>query len=676
MPSRRSFLLGSFSWTCGTLYLADRMLLPAWAKKTPRTPALTGPHVLSREDWPPAIVPDHVGLADKGYLCFTDEFGRLAVVDMRKPTQANPFKLIAEINSLGNKVADFAVNAGGAMAYGLTYRENDQQEAVVNLVSISLNPINSPSITSDVRLERFTEAGCLTTYGDMVVISGRSNSGENLVSIYGAPGRRWGKEPSYQASLSTQMAVRALELTEKQLTVLSSDGQKSQVDFIQLSNPTSPEIQKSITMDGDYRVLSRFKELVLIAGNDAAKAKNKQAKAKIILAGSNPHAAESITLEPITQVESAAGQKERFLLLGNNKGDRHLISLAVDKNGSLLREQVLAMPQSKNGTSRSSVVMKDNCAYVAAGWAGVQQLTKARDGWTITSSYSIPRLAAAGVATWGDLVVLAGAELQLYNVSRPERPMLMGSAEPQTAVKAIVGAGSFVLCLSKDELSLRSMRAIENVVTNIKLQAGQICFDKGQQKAYAIKSLEKTTRVTAVQVYKDSLMPAKALEVPGIFGRCQAADGSLALCGLNDAAVYSTTGSDPQAAPTLVGSRHFENLALRDLALVGNHLLATAIDTNSKGFFLVLDKSDKDLKVLGSIDLPHDALAIAGQSDRAIAIGRGADGSDVATILNFSNPVSPLIVATLRVIEGASSVTIKDQLAVLGGRGLEIITLS
>lgn len=89
----------------------------------------------------------------------------------------------------------------------------------------------------------------------------------------------------------------------------------------------------------------------------------------------------------------------------------------------------------------------------------------------------------------------------------------------------------------------------------------------------------------------------------------------------------------------------------------------------------MLDKSDKDLKVLGSIDLPHDALGVACQGDRAIAIGRGQDGKDVATILNFSNPVSPLIVATLQVIEGVSSVTIKDQLAVLGGRGLEIITL-
>lgn len=136
-------------------------------------------------------------------------------------------------------------------------------------------------------------------------------------------------------------------------------------------------------------------------------------------------------------------------------------------------------------------------------------------------------------------------------------------------------------------------------------------------------------------------------------------------------AVYSTAGGEPQ----LVGTRHFENLALRDIAIGDKVILATAIDQNSKGFFLVLDKSDKDLKVLGSMDLPHDALGVASQNDRAIAIGRGQDGTDVATILNFSNPVSPLIVATLQVIEGVSSVTIKDQLAVLGGRGLEIITL-
>ena len=147
MQSRRSFLFGSFSYTCGTLLLIDQLsLIPAFAKKTPRSqPTLLGPHSLSREDWAPAIVPDHVGIADKGYLCFTDEFGRLAVVDMRKPVTAKtPVKVVAELNGLGNKVVDFAVTPFAA--YGLTYREGDQSEPVVDLVTVSLTPIEAPSI--------------------------------------------------------------------------------------------------------------------------------------------------------------------------------------------------------------------------------------------------------------------------------------------------------------------------------------------------------------------------------------------------------------------------------------------------------------------------------------------------------------------------------------------------
>jgi hypothetical protein len=42
---------------------------------------------------------------------------------------------------------------------------------------------------------------------------------------------------------------------------------KSQVDVVNLVSPDSPEIQKSLTIEGDYRVVTRFKELILIAGH-------------------------------------------------------------------------------------------------------------------------------------------------------------------------------------------------------------------------------------------------------------------------------------------------------------------------------------------------------------------------------------------------------------------------
>ena len=711
MQSRRSFLFGSLSYTCGTLLLLDQLAqVPAFAKKTPRSqPSLVGPHTLSREDWAPAIVPDHVGIADKGYLCFTDEFGRLAVVDMRKPVSLKtPVKVVAELKGLGNKVVDFAVTPFAA--YGLTYREGDQSEPVVDLVSVSLVPIESPTIISDIRLGRYTEAGSIVASGDLICVSGVSSGGENLVSIYSAPNRRTSKEPTYIASLSVQLPVRALDLTDKQLTILSSanGGQKSQVDIVNLVSPDSPEIQKSLIIEGDYRVVTRFKELILIAGRESANSgkPNKFAQAKVIVATGSPHLTSSLTLEPLSAIESAAAQKDRFLVVGRNKGERIVISLTIDKSRNLAREQVLTIPSAKTDSGKStSVVMRDLSAYVATGWSGVQLMTRAKDGWTITSSYSIPKLAAAGVAVWKDLVVLAGAELQLYHVGRPERPIMMNSAAPQQTIKAMVGAGSFIVCLSKDEISLRKMDKLQTVITTSKLSANQLCFDSSLSRAYAIKFLDKTTKIQPVKLFSDKLELLKSFEVPGIFNRCQATKGQLMLGGLNDIVIYapgktnpeSSTGTGPDASPETkndtktettkaavsgslpleqVSARHFENLAIRDIAFGEDVVVVTAVDQNSKGFFLVLQRYDKDLHVLGSIDLPHDGLALTCQGNRAVAVGRGLDGKDVATIISFEKTAAPQIIATLPVLEGVSSVAIRDQLAVLGGRGLEILSLS
>lgn len=732
MQSRRSFLFGSLSWTCGTLFLIDNVFNlsnsesgAALAKKTPRSqPTLQGPHTLSREDWAPAIVPDHVGIVDKGYICFTDEFGRLAVVDMRKQVSPkSPVKVVAELSGLGNKMVDLAVTPFAA--YGLTYREGEQSEAVIDLVSVSLTPVETPAILSNFRLGRYSEAGNIAASNELICVSGTTSSGENLVSIYSAP-KRGSKEPTYISSLSVQLPVRSIDLTEKQLTILSSaqHGQKSQVDFVNLTNAGTPEISKSLTIEGDYRVLTRNKDLVLVAGVDAGST-SKVCTARLIVAGSN-HTPGVLNLDPLTQVESAAAQNGRFLVVGRNRGERLVFSLGVDRSRSLVKEQQITIASGKSdGGKNCSVVMRDNFAYVATGWSGVQLLTRAKEGnWSITSSYSIPKLAAAGVAVWKDLVVLAGSDLQLYNVGRPERPIMMNSAAPPQAVKALVGAGSFVLCLTKDDISLRNMEKLQTIITSSKLQATQICFDNSQKKAFAIKFLDKNTRVQPVKVFSDKLEQLKSFEVPGIFSRCQASNGQLILGGLNDIAVYGsaglsstdTTGSDTSAAGNtsntgnttntnnsassnkpagatsktmgadtlasstgemvLIGSRHFENLAVRDIAFADQAILVTAIDQNSKGFFLVLARNDKDLHVLGSIDLPHDGLALGCQGKRAVAVGRGQDGKDVATVINFDKPSAPQIISTLPAIEGVSSVAIRDQIAVLGGRGLEILALS
>ncbi|MBN8658793.1 MAG: hypothetical protein J0M35_00405 [Candidatus Obscuribacter phosphatis] len=691
MPNRRQFLLSSFGYLGGTFLLSDLFTPAAQARKAPRTANPLaggfggGPRSIFKEEWPPAILPDHVGVMDKGYLCFTDNYGRLAVVDMRKPAPGKPpFKVLASMSGLGNKVIDFAVTPYAA--YGLVYRDNENREAVVNLISISLVPPTEPRIVSEMPLTRMQDAQSITAWGDLICIAGTASSGEAIASIYGAPSRRGeAKEPSYLASLSVKNPIRQVELTEKQLTILSSDSQngRSYVDYVFLQNPGSPEVQSSVTLEGDFRVLSRFKDSVLVAGYERGSRPGKgRCLARTLSTGVNARALASITLDPLLSVESASAQKDRYVVVGRSQGKRNLISLVPDSNRALQREQVIDLKTSKDESGlpaqgTAAVIYREPLIYIASGWSGVQLLHRNKEGFALATSYTIPRLAASGLAAFRDNVVIAGSKLQLYNISRPERPMLMAAAEPETPIKVLVGAASRLLCLSKDELSMRQMQkdSLETPITKVKVQASQICFDpvESEQRCYAIKPLEKTTKITVFQVYKESLVKEKSFEVPGLFNRCQARGGQLLLSSLNDLALLNkgTTGGDMEVQT----KRHFDNLAIRDMAITDNCLVMTAIDKDSRGFFLVLGKDGPEAITRGSIDLPHDGVAMACQGNRAVAVGRNTEGKDLSTIISFAQESAPQVQSTLPALEGVSSVSISGTLAILAGRGLEIVTL-
>ena len=255
--------------------------------------------------------------------------------------------------------------------------------------------------------------------------------------------------------------------------------------------------------------------------------------------------------------------------------------------------------------------------------------------------------------------------------------MLMKAAEPSTSVKSVVGAGSYVLCLGKDELTMRKMdrNMLENPIAQLKINASQICFDNAEkeQRCYAIKNSEKSTKVTRFKVYQDGLVKEASFDVPGSFNRCQARNGELLLAGLNDLVLLSAAEKDSDMATKC--SRHFDNLAVRDIALGDNSILMTAIDKDTKGFFLVLSKEAGEAGTKGSIDLPHDGVALAVQGTKAVAVGRTQEGKDVATVVSFSQESAPQVTSTLPVLDGVSSVSLNGQLAILAGRGLEIVNL-
>jgi hypothetical protein len=99
------------------------------------------------------------------------------------------------------------------------------------------------------------------------------------------------------------------------------------------------------------------------------------------------------------------------------------------------------------------------------------------------------------------------------------------------------------------------------------------------------------------------------------------------------------------------------------------------VDQNSKGFLLVLSRTEKGLNIEGTIDLPHNGTALSATATRAVAVGQDPSGKDLVSIVDISNAGAPTVKATFNVLEAASAVAIQSKIALVAGRGLEIVTL-
>lgn len=671
MLSRRSFLLGTLLGLAGSLETVNPR--NAWSKQG-KVAINAGPRPLSRQDWPPAILPDYIGLIEKGYCCFSDETGRMSIVDLRKPDSVkNQPRIIAELTSIGKKVVDFATSR--ERGYAIVITPNEQGDPQYMLVVLSFVPLQTPNVVSRLPLEKFSEATCVATSQDIICIGGLSKNQEHLVCIYRASSRQ-GRNPdaTFLSSFTTELPIVRMDLQDKSLVVLENGrnvqgATVSQVDCVSLVNPASPELKKSLKTEGEYRCLARFRDSLLIAGSAHSGAT--ACEAKSISLGPIPHIVSTITLEPLNNVLDASAQKGRFVVLGDGIPGRAVISLTYDKALNLTREQALDLSKQKGAYGpRGRIAIKDRTAYIASGWAGVQVLTSTRDGWAPSYIYTIPRMPVGSLATWGNMLVLAASSLQLYDISRPTKPSLVDSAELESSIKSMAGAGSYVICLGKDAVTLRQMEKLQEPVTSIKMIGQQLCFDQVRQSAYVLQDENNRTVIHQLKVYSDNLVKENSFELSNKFARVTSHGGYLLAGGLNEIALYGVTDK-----LELVGSRHFENLAVRDLAIDENNIFVTAVDRASKGFLLILSKNQKDLNVIGSIDLPNDGVALAVSGNKATIVGRSKDGKDTISIVDFSTPSAPKIITSMPAIEAASAVAIKDHLAIVAGRGLEIFNL-
>jgi hypothetical protein len=666
MLSRRRFLVGSFAG----LELAHQLLhpIPTLAKKLrlPGVPA-GGPHILAEQYWSPAISADFIALIDNVHACLVDESGRLCVVDLtREEDDTGSAKALSELYGIGKRVIDFGIAQRRAFAL-VTQSAADTNEPQFAFNIINLGNLEAPSVVSRTILAKYLDVSCFAVNQDTVCVGGIASTGENLVSVY-TIGRGKNAELVQLSALRVDAPIKALDLQERVLIVLQGP-EGAKLSIVSLANPRTPEVKKTLSLDGTYALMARLKDVVLVGGS----ADNACSVQFITLGTKTQNIAAPIKLPSVMQLLSIAGQRDLFLVLGETpSGNKMLASYRMDKNQNFAESTPVLLRREKEPSgSGGRLAIGNKAVFIASGWGGVQMLSMTTEGWSPTRKYVITRLPTSGLAIWGNYVVLAGADLKLYDISHPDKPSLVSSTALTSGVRAVTGAGSFVLCLSKDALTLRKIEKLDEIAASLTVAGQQICFDQIQQKAYLLKEEKDKSTATQLKVYSNSIVAKASFDLkPGV-SRAYANDGELIAGGLHDLALYKV---DDQLEP--VGDIHLENLALRDFVLGKDFIFATVVDQDSQGFLLVLTKDKGQLQPVSSTKIPHDGVALSILNETIATVGRTTQGKNLVSLIDISSTETPKVIKSLPAPESASTVTIKDKLAIIAGRGLEIVSLS
>jgi hypothetical protein len=658
MLSRRSFLAASLG-----LLFAPEQALAAPKKKKPVEIKKFGPRTLSREQWPPAISPDFVSIVEKGYAMLSDQSGRLAIVDLKR--EQGP-AVIGELLGIGKKTVDMAVVQH--RAYALAYQEAGS-DAQHYLVTMSVTPAHDPTVLSRIPLSYLSEPVTIAASADAVAIGGVGAKGENQVLVFGISTKRRPEEGTLpSATITFEQPVTQVDLQERQLSVLQAGPRVTTLDVFNLFSPRNPERVGGFRLEGHYPFMARTRELIVLGGQGADR------KFELLSVAPRPTPKVVARLQlPASEILDIAAQRGQLLVLANQINRQVVIPVSYNaKTLALTAGQAAVLPAGTRGAaSKARIAVAGKDAYVASDWGGVQVLNISGGGWKYLYSHTIPRLPAAAIAAAGNRAVLGGADLKLYDITTPEQPTLVSATELDGTVRAVAAFDKILLALTRNTLSMRNLDRPGDVIASVKVNGQTFSYDPVGRRVYVLAATDKQTTITPVFV-SQSLIAGKPQQIQGSFNHAAAYNGNLLVAGLNSLALYSVAEDQPK----LVGTRNFPNLALRAVRLNGDVAVATAVDSNSKGYLLTINSLKEDLPTIGSIDVPQDAVALAVAGRSAVVVGRGQEGQDVASLIDLSSVVAPKLLQSFPVVEAASAVAIRDKIALVVGRGLEILSLA
>ncbi len=637
-----------------------------------------GPRSLGKQSWPPAVAADFIGVPSKGLVCICDGNGRLSLAEMKTNKGFAPsFEVVAELSGFARQVIDIEVQQG--IAYLLVQKPSKSPDTNLALMAVRLAKGVPPQVVLTAPLNQLKDATSICVDRKVVYVGGQSQNQENLVVSYALNLGKGQGDANALASIRVNQPVVDLGVQNKILSVLQTSGAESRIDFLNIANVIAPQPKEAIKFEGEFDTLVQHKGAMVAIGKVGGKL-----EARSVALAPAPHAVARTQIDPISRLISAISQQGQIILVGESKDKASIMSLNLDKTFNFTRPEVGAFEiglksYGKISQTTTSAAMEGKNLYVGNGIAGLEVFNRETGKFKHAFTYKVPRLAASQVCTWGDLAVILTSEFMSYDISEPTKPKLIAETSTISPLKAISGAGSYVLCLSRGDLSLRRMNKLDEIIATTPISGKNLAFDKNKHCVYVVDPADKLTRVHALKVFSDKMEIIERLELLGNYSLIKATNSMIVVAGLNDFSCFNIEGSEPQAGAFKPSSKYrLENFAIRDFCLEGDLVLATVVDPNSFGFLMVFRPEGNEMKILAKYDLKHDGMSISASGNTVVCVGKDKQGTDLISIIDLSQPTAPVEIKSISTIESASAAVIQPQkgLAVVVGRGLEVFSLS
>ncbi len=407
MWSRRKFVFSTLAglalWTDG-----QSNAMPAINRQGKQFLHIGKPVLLTGEYWSPAIACDFIGVLTGDICCIVDEFGRLVTANILPSVlHSHIFPVLGRLDDLGSKVYD--IQFMPLMALAVVGMQSGQ----LALTAINLTRAKLPSVISRINLPDIGEFHALAARQSLVCVAGTARAGGNSVSFHKLKkGRKWQLEKLSSLALTT--SVEYMLLGEKELLIVHDD-EDNHVSVVDLSKLDHPRILRTVKLGTEDNQITCNDNIFALASMQESSCVVKTGDIKNF-----PQANSKAKIDALQSVEAIAMNDDSLMVFGNSGEESAVVPFLIEENEKLHQGRAINLHRRTNDQDMTGkLVLGKSNAFIGFGWDGVQVLSLDKNNvWAATSSYSVPKLPVASQVAWSDYLIIAGADLRLYNLKR------------------------------------------------------------------------------------------------------------------------------------------------------------------------------------------------------------------------------------------------------------------